>query len=111
MAREQQRIGSTNLYTARALTWEYATWRDQPQLVPTAEGVLKTIRALTRPRGFESHALRLAPKTGSDLGLCPLISGRRLVTDRSQMQPTAAICRWARDISGMDLEASPQVNP
>ena len=43
MAREQQRIGSTNLYTARALTCEYATWRDQPQLVPTAEGDLKTI--------------------------------------------------------------------
>jgi hypothetical protein len=27
------------------------------------------------------------------------------------MQPTAAICRWSRDIRGMDLEAFPQVNP
>src|SRR5690348_17546451 len=26
------------------------------------------------------------------------------------MQPTAAICRWSRDIRGMDLEAFPQVN-
>ena len=34
-AREQPRIGSTILYTARALAWEYATWRDQPRLVPT----------------------------------------------------------------------------
>jgi hypothetical protein len=33
------------------------------------------------------------------------------VTDRSRVQPTAAICRWSRDIRGMDLEAFPQVNP
>jgi len=43
--------------------------------------------------------------------LCPLSSRPRLVTDCSQMQPTAAICRWSRDIRGMDLEAFPQVNP
>jgi hypothetical protein len=26
------------------------------------------------------------------------------------MQPPAAICRWSRDIRGMDLEAFPRVN-
>jgi hypothetical protein len=37
MAREQPRMASTSLYTARALTCEYATWRDQPRLVPMAD--------------------------------------------------------------------------
>src|ERR1044072_2777104 len=27
------------------------------------------------------------------------------------MQPTATICRWSRDIRGMDLGAFPQVTP
>jgi hypothetical protein len=44
-----------------------------------------------------------------DLRLWPPISRSALVTDRSQMQPTAAICRWSRDIRGMDLEPFPQV--
>jgi hypothetical protein len=48
-------------------------------------------------------------KTGSDLDLCLPVSGRQLITDRSQMQPTAAISRWSRDIRGMDLAAFPQV--
>src|SRR5919108_5052044 len=67
--------------------------------------VLKTIRALTRPRGFESHALRPTSESHSDLGLYLLGPRRRVVTDRSQVQPTAVICRWSRDIRGMNLEA------
>ena len=48
MAREQPRIGSTSLYTARALTCEYATCRDQPQLVSTADGGLIIRRSWVR---------------------------------------------------------------
>src|SRR6266536_3354142 len=73
--------------------------------------VLKTIVAATSPWVRIPRPPLRPRKTSSDLGLCPLISRRRLVTDRSQMQPTAAICRWSRDIRGMDLEAFPQVNP
>src|SRR5262245_33177284 len=47
-AREQPRIGSTNLYAARDLTCEYATWRDQPRLVSTAEGGLIIRRSWVR---------------------------------------------------------------
>jgi hypothetical protein len=41
MAREQPRIGSTKLYRARALTCEYAIWRDRSRLVSTADGGLE----------------------------------------------------------------------
>jgi hypothetical protein len=44
------------------------------------------------------------------LGLCPLVPCGWLVTKRSQMQPTAVICRWSRDRRGMDFEAFPQVS-
>jgi hypothetical protein len=53
----------------------------------------------------------LTSENSPELGLHPSGSRPGLVTDRSQMQPTAAICRWSRDIRGMDLEAFPQVNP
>ncbi len=72
--------------------------------------VLKTIVAATSPWVRIPRPPLRPRKTSSDLGLCPPVSRRRLVTDRSQMQPTAAICRWSRDIRGMDLEAFPQVN-
>ena len=35
-AREQPRMGSTDLYIESAPTCRYATWRDQPLLAPTA---------------------------------------------------------------------------
>jgi hypothetical protein len=44
---------------------------------------LKTIRALMRPRGFESHALGSTRKTSSDLRSCSFISDRRLIGARS----------------------------
>jgi len=52
----------------------------------------------------------LTSENGPDLDLCSLVPCRRVVADRSQMQPTAAICRWSRDIRGMDLETFPQVS-
>src|SRR5919109_414746 len=67
--------------------------------------VLKTIKAGDSLRGFESHALRPTSESHSDLGLYLLGSRHRVVTDRSQVQPTAVICRWSRDIRGMNLEA------
>src|SRR6266487_2211871 len=73
--------------------------------------VLKTIVAATSPWVRIPRPPLRPRKTGSDLGLCPPVLRRRLVTDRSQMQPTAAISRWSRDIRGMELEAFPQVNP
>src|SRR5436190_5102190 len=73
--------------------------------------VLKTIVAATSPWVRIPRPPLRPRKTSPDLRLCPLISRRRHVTDRSQMQPAAAICRWSRDIRGMDLEAFPQVNP
>src|SRR5580700_11224199 len=72
--------------------------------------VLKTIVAATSPWVRIPRPPLLTSENDPDLGLCPPIPCRRLITDRSQMQPTAAICRWSRDIRGMDLEAFPQVN-
>ena len=72
--------------------------------------VLKTIVAATSPWVRIPRPPLRPRKTGPDLGLYLLISRRRLVANRSQMQPTATICRWSRDIRGMDLEAFPQVN-
>ena len=73
--------------------------------------VLKTIVAATSPWVRIPRPPLRPRKTGPDLGLYLLISRRRLAANRSQMQPTATICRWSRDIRGMDLEAFAQVNP
>ena len=55
--------------------------------------------------------LRRAPGATYAAGSCALRRGTsRLDADRSQLQPTAAICRRSRDIRGMDLEVFPQVN-
>jgi hypothetical protein len=72
--------------------------------------VLKTIVAATSPWVRIPRPPLLPRKTDLDLGLYSLSRRTGLVTDRSQMQPTAAICRWSRDIRGMKLEAFPQVN-
>src|SRR6185437_11856487 len=72
--------------------------------------VLKTIVTATSPWVRIPRPPLRPRKTSSDLGLCQPISRRMLVTGRSQVQPTATICRWSRDIRGMDLEAFPQVN-
>src|SRR5271169_2225210 len=70
--------------------------------------LLKTIGALTRPRGFESHALARPRKTSTDLRLCSFISDRRLIGARSQMQPTAAMCRWSRIYATWILKCFPR---
>src|SRR5271165_5200092 len=72
--------------------------------------VLKTIVAATSPWVRIPRPPLRPRKTGPDLDLWPPVPCSGLVTDRSQMQPTAAICRWSRDIRGMDLEVFPQVN-
>src|SRR5271169_6319243 len=73
--------------------------------------VLKTIVAATSPWVRIPRPPLFTSENSPELGLRPSGSCSELVTDRSQMQPTAAICRWSRDIRGMDLEAFPQVNP
>jgi hypothetical protein len=73
--------------------------------------VLKTIVAATSPWVRIPRPPLLTTKNRSDLRLCPLGPHPGPVADRSQMQPTAAICRWSRDIRVMDLEAFAQVNP
>ena len=72
--------------------------------------VLKTIVAATSPWVRIPRPPLRPRKTSPDLGLCLPISCRVLVTNRSQMQPPATICRSSRDIRGMNLEALPQVN-
>jgi hypothetical protein len=42
-----------------------------------------------------------------ELGLCLPTPCRRFVTDRSQMQPTIAICRWSREASTYGVTISP----
>src|SRR5271165_464023 len=72
--------------------------------------VLKTIVAATSPWVRIPRPPLFTSENSPELGLRPSGSCSRLVTDRSQTQPTAAICRWSRDIRGMDLEAFAQVN-
>ena len=72
--------------------------------------LLKTIKALTRSRGFESRALLLYfRKTSPDLGLQSIVSFRRFTADRSQTQLNAAMSRWSRDVQRVDPEAFSQV--
>jgi hypothetical protein len=72
--------------------------------------VLKTIVAATSPWVRIPRPPLITSENSPELDLYPPIPCCRFVTDRSQMQPTAAICRWSRDIRGMDREAFPQVN-
>src|SRR5947199_229970 len=72
--------------------------------------VLKTIVAATSPWVRIPRPPLLTSGNGFDLLLYPPSPRRGVVTDRSQMQPAAAICRWSRDIRGMDLARFPQVN-
>src|SRR5689334_19380153 len=72
--------------------------------------VLKTIVAATSPWVRIPRPPLMTSENGTDLDLCSPGLRAVLVANRSQMQPTAAICRWSRDIRGMDLEAFPQVN-
>ena len=57
---------------------------------------LKTIVAATSPWANPTPSAPTS-KTSPELGLCQPIACRRLVTDRSHIQPTAAICRWSRE--------------